>query len=239
MGVPDCPPIARWLDYSLTLKNGVGALCPLTVDRALEVGGLMRRAAGRTCATPTGVCGPGSNQLNPQIVCRKRGCPVSPRFAPFYPRINLHIGMSRQHLKILIVVEDGCVNTDCDGGDEDNRLAYERSFPVADRYGRGPRHHRNLLARVAMWVAMATSLRRSFKCRSSRAPASTSIRITSQVAISDSNSTSTRSQVGDRVSRRNSIHAEVSIRITWAGGSATRQDHPPSPTREDAGPLRR
>ena len=64
------------------LENGVGALCPLTVDRALEDGGLMRRAAGRTCATPTGVCGPGSNQLNPQIVCRKRGCPVSPPSIP-------------------------------------------------------------------------------------------------------------------------------------------------------------
>ena len=60
------------------------------------------------------------------------------------------------------------------------------------------------------------SRRRSRRCRSSRAPARSSIRMTSHVARSASSNSPTRMQVGDRVSRRYSTQAEVSTRIIYA-----------------------
>ena len=57
------------------------------------------------------------------------------------------------------------------------------------------------------------SLRRSRRCCSSLAPASSSIRTTSQVARSVLRSSPTRMHVGDPVSRRYSTHADVSTRI--------------------------
>ena len=60
------------------------------------------------------------------------------------------------------------------------------------------------------------SRRRSRRCGSSRAPARSSIRTTSHVAISASSNSPTRTHVGDPVSRRYSTQAEVSMRIIYA-----------------------
>lgn len=60
------------------------------------------------------------------------------------------------------------------------------------------------------------SRRRSRRCRSSRAPARSSIRTTSHVAMSASSNSPTRIHVGDRVSRRYSTQAEVSTRTIYA-----------------------
>jgi len=57
------------------------------------------------------------------------------------------------------------------------------------------------------------SRRRSRRCGSSRAPARSSIRTTSHVAMSASSNSPTRIHVGDRVSRRYSTQAEVSTSI--------------------------
>lgn len=60
------------------------------------------------------------------------------------------------------------------------------------------------------------SRRRSRRCGSSRAPARSSMRTTSHVAMSASSNSPTRIHVGDRVSRRYSTQAEVSTRIIYA-----------------------
>ena len=60
------------------------------------------------------------------------------------------------------------------------------------------------------------SRRRSRRCGSSRAPARSSMRMTSHVAMSASSNSPTRIHVGDWVSRRYSTQAEVSTRITYS-----------------------
>ena len=64
-----------------------------------------------TCGTPIG-------PKNPNIDFATNNFPSSNLLKYLPSRINLHIGMSRQHLKIPVVVEDGYVNTDCDGSNE-------------------------------------------------------------------------------------------------------------------------
>ena len=60
------------------------------------------------------------------------------------------------------------------------------------------------------------SRRRSRRCGSPRAPARSSMRTTSHVAMSAASNSPTRIHVGDRVSRRNSTQADVSTRIIYA-----------------------
>ena len=72
------------------------------------------------------------------------------------------------------------------------------------------------------------SRRRSRRCGSLRAPARSSIRTTSHVAMSASSNSPTRIHVGDRVSRRYSTQAEVSTRIIYAPAHFVEITVPPS-----------
>ena len=63
--------------------------------------------------------------------------------------------------------------------------------------------HRTISSSVGNTLARASSPRSASRWLSSRAPASTSIRIASQIAMSPSSSASTRALITDPVSRRN------------------------------------
>ena len=92
---------------------------------------------------------------------------------------------------------------------------------------------------VGRTVARASRRRSAWRWSSSRAPASTSMRIASHTAISPSSISSTRLHTVEPVSRRNPTHADVSIRTTCRDDGASPPGRPPSPTREDAGPRQR
>lgn len=145
---------------------------------------------------------------------------------------DFQASMPSEHVRVSVVVKHGLVRVNDHRGDEAaDRLAHRR--PSRRQSRKRVAAYSWSIRSVGKNVACARSRRTPCRCRSLRAPASTSIRTRSQDAISDPRRASTRSHGRDPASRRNSTQAGVPIRITAIDRHVTHRGYPPSPTREE------
>lgn len=149
--------------------------------------------------------------------------------------MHSQVRVARQHVKVVVVVQNRRLGPDGNGRNETiDYLSYglalhpattiQRSSGVVVHGARGQYYGPRQKASDTEQVRFVPR------------PASSPIRTASQVTTSRDRDASTRLQALDPVFRKNSIQAEVSIRITTCGPNATRQGRLPNLCPEEPEP---